>query len=121
MTEKIKNKVLPPSQDVKVGGTAIFTCMADRLLIWKFNNGALQPNTLTGSIKTHYWIKIINAQWHNIGSYTCLGEDLHNKYFEDYGELKVKGKLTFFSFVKMSSLNSVSTSPIALKVPGWGK
>ena len=95
-TEKIKNKVLPPSQDVKVGGTAIFTCTADRLLIWKFNNGALPLNTLTRSTKTHYWIKIINAQLHNAGSYTCLGEDLHKKYFEDYGELKVKVKLIFF-------------------------
>ena len=104
MTEKIKNKVLPPSQDAKVGGTVTFTCTADRLLIWNFNNGALPPNTLTESTKTSHWIKIINAQMYNTGSYTCLGEDLHKKYFEDYGILQVKVKL-IFSFVNMSKLD----------------
>ena len=99
MTERIKDKVLPPSQDVKVGGTATFTCTADRLHIWKFSNGALPLNTLTGSRKTSHWIKIKKAQLYNVGSYICIGEDLHKHYFEDYGELYVKVKFFVCFFI----------------------
>ena len=118
MTERIKFKVLPSFQDVKVGETATFTCTADQLHIWKFNNRVLPPNTLTGSTKTSHWVKIINAQLHNVGYYICIGEDLHKKYFEDYGELNVKVKFFCFSFVNTSNLISISTSPHALNVVG---
>ena len=79
-----------------MGETATFTCTADRLHIWKFNNRILPPNIATESRWTSHWINIINVQPHNEGSYTCIGEDLHKKYFEDYGVLKVKVKCFFY-------------------------
>ena len=85
--------VLPQYQSVYVGEIATFICSSENMVNWRFNDGILPHNAVKISKYQDYRLTIVGAQLNNTGKYTCIGEGLHQMYFEDHGELYVKCKL----------------------------
>ena len=84
------NIVVPQSESVKVGDTAIFHCQGKKV-IWQHHKGPLPRNTEMGynSKTAYHYLKINNVQIHDGGDYQCFGETSDYYVYEDKGVLSV--------------------------------
>jgi len=92
--------VRPDYLTVTAGQTSVkFECESDRVPTWLFNEGDLPVEAVPIRTRTKkYYLAFAAVMTHLAGTYTCLGEDEGEIYFESQGELVVAGTLTNFFY-----------------------
>jgi len=93
-------RVVPEHQTIRVGESAVFSCMTSNTPVWTFNGGSLPYDVLFrvenfNEIDNLYSPELMLEQvekWHS-GYYECLGKDrLTGEVFQNRGELIVLDK-----------------------------
>ena len=94
MTEKAETKLQPQNKTACEGSTVTLKCQSEGTVDWRFNDGKLPVNTLSGAPQegTTYWLKIYSILKENAGKYTCWGVEYKHYHFTDTMTLKVIGK-----------------------------
>jgi len=59
---------------------------------WLFNEDTLPSNVETSRSKSVHMLKINGVTKHNVGKYSCEGEDAEYSYFKTYVELTLDSK-----------------------------
>ena len=92
-TVKYNDMVLPLNQVAKIRANVKFICLLDGDTIWKFEGHPLPINAASAmNLKKHeHWLRLINVNPGNAGTYTCSSEVKDHLIAEADGTLEVTG------------------------------